>query len=59
MMHSESAYYRRESIRLENFELAMKYEFEMHFWQDRLEEVRLDLINNDSFIDACEEAFLC
>jgi hypothetical protein len=58
MMHSQAAFYRRESIRLENFELAMMYEFEMHFWQDSLNAARHLLVKKDWVWDALDNGWV-
>jgi hypothetical protein len=58
-MHSQAAFYRRMYIKQENFQLAMEYQFEMHFWQDRIQEVVKDLKKKEYFVDAIMETWLC
>jgi hypothetical protein len=58
MMHAQAAYYRRQFIEKEDFERAMKYLFEMHFWQDRIHEVVKDLKKKDWHCEAIMETWL-
>jgi endonuclease III-like uncharacterized protein len=52
------AYEKRMYIKLGEFDKAMQREFDMHFWQDELQDVCLELHKKGWYCDAVEEAWV-
>jgi hypothetical protein len=58
-MHAQAAYNRRQFILNENFEFAMRNQFEMHFWRDESDEIEDELLKQSWYGDAIMEISLC
>jgi hypothetical protein len=58
-MQAQAAYNRRQFIFNENFEFAIRNQFEMHFWQDQIQEVVKDLKKKEYFVDAIMDTWSC
>jgi hypothetical protein len=57
-MHAQAAYNRRQFIFNENFEFAMRNQFEMHFWEDERKDLINELMAKGWYEDAIKEICL-